>query len=115
MLGDRAVNQLGDGLLHTLLRLGFGIELRARLRIPILGQHRLPLSCHVILEALYFIDSFLGVLSGDDAMLLYDFLVDVDVDVGPGGVHAGPRLCQHGVLRVDCYLRLRVEEHFVLT
>lgn len=113
MLCDRAVNQLGDGLLHTLVHLGFGIELSARLRIPIVGQHRLPLSCHVILEALYFIDSFLGVLSGDDAMLLYDFLVDVDV--GSGGVHAGPRLCQHGVLRVDCYLRLRVEEHFVLT
>jgi len=109
----RVIYKFCDGFLHTLMCLGFGIKLWARLGISVVCQHRWPLSCDIILEALYFIDSFLGVLSGDDAMLLYDFLVDVDV--GSGGVHAGPRLCQHGVLRVDCYLRLRVEEHFVLT
>ena len=92
MLCDRAVNQLGDGLLHTLVHLGFGIELGARLRIPIVGQHRLPLSCHVILEALYFIDSFLGVLCiSSNAMLLYHFWIDVDVL--SSCVHAGSWLC----------------------
>ena len=93
MLCDRLGNQLGDGLLHALMhRLALWIELCTRLRIPACCQHRLPLSCYIILEALDFVYGFLSVLSVcDDAVLLYHFLVDVDV--GASGVHAGPWLC----------------------
>jgi hypothetical protein len=92
VLCHRVIYKFCHGFLHTLMCLGFGVKLCSRLGISVVCQHRWPLSCDIILEALYFIDSFLGVLCiSSNAMLLYHFWIDVDVL--SSCVHAGSWLC----------------------
>jgi len=102
------VYEFGDSFLHVLMCLRFGIELCAGLGVSGVGQHRWSLSCDIILEALYLIDGFLGVLCiCHNVLLLHRFWIDVDVL--SSRIHAGSWLRQHRILWVDCNLGLGIE------
>jgi hypothetical protein len=96
------------------MSLGLSLKLRSMLWISDICHGRLPLTCDVILKALYLVYCFLSVLSIWWHVLFF-YYFRININVLSCCVHAGSWLIQHGILWMDCNLGfVCIEQYLVL-